>query len=377
MLRQIRNRAIAGKGVAPGESAAREVIDESNRMGGARGETFSGLSGLKAQWQGKLLDEAVQLAQEGHHLGAGEAFDRSGALPEQQAKHADDLAYAFYRRALTNQSGLDESGAIENLQTALRFPGLPRQLRSLIQSRLTVIQKGASAEVRKFDGAIAGQFEKPPSKVELRGRFLQRFGLNQAIRSRTVEGIDEVSAIGVYRWAGDTHRNEQWSRLIRVFKQGDPGLPGFFGRILAEHVRATPMCQVWTQEVDYIVPVPAAENRKAERGFDIVARTGEHLGSRLGIPIRTDFLKREDSSIRSRFVGKAELAGQYSLADRKAEEARGRTVLLLDDVMNRGHTTGVCALRLRECGCEKVVLLVLAVAESSLQSSRHMVETRS
>ena len=222
-----------------------------------------------------------------------------------------------------------------------------------------------------------GRFEKPPSEVELRGRFLQRFGLNQAMRARTVEGIDEVSAVGVYRWAGDTHRNEQWSRLIREFKQGDPVLPGFFGRILAEHMRATPMCRAWTREADYIVPVPAAGSRKAERGFDIVARTGEHLGSRLGIPVRTDFLKREDVSVRSRFVGKTELGGQYTFAERKADEVRGRTVLLLDDVMNRGHTTGVCAQRLRDSGCGRVVLLVLALAESSLQSSRHAQGTES
>lgn len=335
------------------------------------GGTFAGLSGLKAQWQGKLLDEAIRLARQGHHLDAAETFDRSGALPGQQTKHADDLAYALYRRALTHQNDLDESGALGDLQTALRFPGLPRQLWSLIHTRLTAIQKGTGAEVRKFDAAIAERFERSPSEIELRSMYLQRFSLNQAMRGRTVEGIDEVSAIGVYRWAGDAHRNEQWSRLIREFKQGDPTLPGFFGRILAEHVRATPMCQAWTREVDYIVPVPAAGSRKAERGFDIVARTGEHLGSRLRIPTRTDFLKREDSSVRSRFVGKAELAGQYSSPDRKAEEIRGRTVLLLDDVMNRGHTTGVCALRLRESGCKRVVLLVLAVAESSLQSSRH------
>ena len=343
----------------------------ANSTGGARGGTFAGLSSLKAQWQDKLLDDAVRLAREGHHLAAAETFDRSGVLPGQQAKHANDLAYAFYRRALTHQSDLDESGAIRDLEGALRFPSLPRPLMSLIHTRLTVIQKGAGAEVREFDAAIAERFEKPPSEVELRGMFLQRFSLNQAMRSRTVEGIDEVSAIGVYRWAGDSQRNEQWSRLIREFKQGDPVLPGFFGRILAEHVRATPICQAWTREVDYIVPVPAALSRKAERGFDIVGRTAEDLGSRLGIPIRTDFLKRDDSSVRSRFVGKSELAGQYSFVDRKAEEVRGRTVLLLDDVMNRGHTTGVCALRLRESGCERVVLLVLALAESSLQSRRH------
>ena len=200
-----------------------------NRTGGTRGGTFVRLSDLKVQLQGKLLEEAVRVARKGQHLDATETFDRSGALPEQQSKHADDLAYAFYRRALTHQSDLDVSSAIRDLQTALRFPSLPRGLRSLILSRLTVIQKGASADVRKFDAAIAGRFERSPSEIELRGLFLQRFSLNQAMRSKIVEGIDDMSAVGVYRWAGDTQRNEQWSRLIREFKQGDPVLPGFFG----------------------------------------------------------------------------------------------------------------------------------------------------
>ena len=334
----------------------------------------AGLSSLAAQLQGMLLDDALRLAREGCHSDAAETFDRSGSQPEQQSKHADDLAYAFYRRALAHQSDLAESRAIKDLQTALRFPDVPRRLKWLIQQRLTAIEKGAGAEVWKFDAAISRRFERPPSEVELRGRFLQRFGLNQAMRSPTVEGIDEVSAIGVYRWAGDRNRNEQWSRLIREFKQGAPELPGFFGRILAEHMRATPMCRAWIREVDYIVPVPAAKCRRAERGFDILAKTGEHLSSRLGIPLRTDFLKRADSSMRSRFIGKKELARQYSFADRKTEEVRGRTMLLLDDVMNRGHTTGVCAMRIRESGCKRVVLLVLALAESSLQSSRHALE---
>ena len=303
-------------------------------------------------------------------MDAAETFDRSGALPGEQVKISGELAHAFYRRALVRQSDLDESGAIADLQAALRFPGLPRRFRGLVQDRLTVIQKGATADVRKFEAAVMDRFEAPPSEVELRSRFLRRFALNRALGTWDVQGVDEISAIGAYRWAGDENRKDQWSQLIREFKQGDPALPGFFGRILAEHVRATPMCRAWTREVDYLVPVPVAAKRKAERGFDIVGRTAEHLGSRLGIPLRTDLLKRADSSVRSRFVGKMELAGQYTFAERKADEIQGRSVLLLDDVINRGHTTGVCAQRLREAGCVRVVLLVLAQAESSLQSRR-------
>ena len=332
---------------------------------------FQGPSSLKAQLTAKLLEEAVESAKHGRYAVAAAMFGQSGVLPGERATDANDLAYAFYRRALTHQSNLDEVGAIRDLQTALQFPGLRRPLRSLIQQRMTVIQQEASAETRKLEAAIAGQFDRPPSSVELRAKFLERFGLSQPNRRPTVHGVDEISSIGVYRWAGDVNRNERWSRLIREFKEGDAVLAAFFGRLLAEHVRGNAMCNAWTRDVDYIVPVPPAASRRAERGMDIVVTAGEHLSSRLGIPSRTDFLRRKDHSERSRSVSKFELAGQYSFNERKAEEIEGRAVLLLDDVMTRGYTVGVCATRLREFGCARVVLLVLALAESSLQSGRH------
>ena len=330
----------------------------------------SGLSDLKSLWQVKQVDGAVQLAKNAYYVNAANAFDDSDLQPEQQVKHGNDLAYAFYRRALIFQRDLDGLRAIMDLETALRFPGAAPRLRRLFQQRLTAIQKGAIAEVQKFDTEVSKRFEGPPSAINLRTKFLTKFGLQQAKRHPIADGIDEVSAIGVYRWSGDEKRHEQWSRLIRRFKQGDPALPGFFGRVLAEHVQANQRCQAWLREVDYIVPVPSAENRTAKRGLDILAKTGDHMSSRLGIPLRTDFLKRADSSLRSRFIGKSELTHQYQFADRRADEVRERTILLLDDVMNRGYTVGACALRLREAGCKRVLALVLALAESSLQSSR-------
>ena len=308
---------------------------------------------------------------QGRHLEAVLKFEQCGLQPGEQSKRGGDLAYSFYRRALCRQRDQDESQAIGDLEKARQFPGVPSWLKSLIQQRLTAIRRGAHPEARRFNNAIAGRFGRPPSVVELRREFLKRYGLSQANRPRIVKGIDEISSVGVYRWAGDRNRNEQWSRLIRQFKGGDHVLPVFFAQILAEHVRATPMCEAWLGEVDYIVPVPASAVRTAKRGVDIVATTGEHLSWRLAVPIRTDFLRRKEFSERSRFVAKTELATQYAFNERHAEEIKGRTVMLLDDVMNRGYTAGVCASRLRAFGCARVVMLVLAQSESSLQSSRY------
>ena len=198
-----------------------------------------------------------------------------------------------------------------------------------------------------------------------------KYGLSQAVRCRPVEGVDELSAVGVYRWEGDINSGEKWSQLIRQFKQGERGLPAFFGRILSEHVWATPICKEWMQEVDYIVPIPASAKRTAKRGTDIVAHTARQLGMRLRVPIRTDFLRRQDDSEHSKNVGKKALAEQYSFNPNKTQEVGGRVVLLLDDVVTRGNTASVCASLLKEHACAKVFLLVLARAESTLQSNLH------
>ena len=217
-----------------------------------------GLSSLGDQLKGKLLEAAVDYTRRGRHLEATAKFDQCGVQPREQAAHGDNLAYSFYRRALCHQRDGNESRAIGDLEKALQFPGVPARLQSLIQQRLSVMQKRTHPDTRSFDLAIAGRFDRAPSAVELRGEFLERYGLSQAKRQRRVDGIDEISSVGVYRWAGDKNRNEQWSRLIRQFKAGDAVLPAFFGRILAEHVQATPMCKAWLGELDYIVPVPAA-----------------------------------------------------------------------------------------------------------------------
>ena len=244
----------------------------------------------------------------------------------------------------------------------------------MIQLRLSAIKNDKHSSIREFDKAITQHFNVAASGIDLSREFLKRYDLSQPSHIREVEGIDEISSIGVYRWAGDVNRNEQWSRLIRQFKKGDPMLPVFFGRLLAEHVLSNQKCSRWTRDIDYIVPVPAASIRTADRGVDIVGKTCEHLSGRLAIPFRSDFLKREGEAERSRFTKKVELENQYRFNEKNATEIQNRSVLLLDDVMNRGHTVGACAARLREFGCSRIVLLVLAQAESSLYASRYMRE---
>lgn len=333
-------------------------------------KNFSEIKGLLGP---RFLSNALDLAHTGQFVTAAAKFDDLRLTSEQQAQHGDLMAYTYYRRALFHLSQNAAQKAINDLETARSFPSIASPLRSLIQDRLTKIQSGSKSEsATRLDDAISRYFETSHSALDLRQEFLRRYGLRQPQRTHDINYLDGISTVGVYRWVADSNYGEQWSRLIRKFKTGDETITAFFGRVLAEHLRTNKYCSEWLSEIDYILPVPADAQRSAVRGADIVADMADNLGQRLGIPHRTDILKREEFAHRARSTSRPDLEKQYSLAsDKKMPYVQGRILLLLDDVTNRGHTASICAQRLKEAGCQKVYLLALAQAESTLQSRRH------
>lgn len=337
---------------------------------------FSDLRGMMVP---RFLNEAVELASSGRYEGAATKLDELRLSSDQMRGHANLLAYTYYRRALLRQCEGATLKAINDLEKARAIPDVEHTLRLLIQNRLTAIQNGSrSREIGKFDDSIVRYFEGRQQDIDLRQEFLRKFGLSQPQRVQEIADVDDISTVGVYRWKADSNHGEQWSQLIREFKQGDKTIIAFFGRVLAEHVRANSQCMGWLKEVDYIVPVPADARRSADRGVSIVDEMAIHLSQRMAVPHRTDILKRDRGANRSRSANWSDLERQYSLvSDDKKRHTRDRVVLLLDDVTNRGHTASVCARRLKEAGCRRVYLLALAQAESTLQSTRHFGETSS
>ena len=336
-------------------------------------------SDLKGLMHSRFLDEAVELSSSGRYEDAAAKLDELNLSSDQKRRHANLLAYTYYRRALLHQCERSILKAIDDLEKAYAFPEVDSTLRLLIQNRRTAIQNGSKSEqITKFDDAIFEYFERRQHNVNLRHEFLRKYGLSQPQRIQEISYVDDISTVGVYRWKGDYNHAEQWSRLIREFKQGDKIIIALFGRVLAEHVRANTQFMAWLKEVDYIVPVPADARRSADREAKIVAEMASHLSQRLAVPHRTDILKRDGDGDRSRFTGRSGLERQYlSVSDEKKRYTRDRIVLLLDDVTTRGYTASVCAQRLKEAGCRRVFLLTLAQAESSLQSSRHFGEAAS
>ena len=219
--------------------------------------TIKDFSDLKDLMKDKLVDEAVELAKQGQYAHAAAKIDELKLSPEQKRSQADLFAYAYYRRALLHQHNKMALKAINDLEKARSFPDLAGPLRSLVQRRLTAIQTSRkSPEIQKLDDTIDQYFRRNTFDINLRDKFLRKYGLSQAQRSLQIDHIDAFSCIGVYRWRGDLNHDEKWSQLIRTFKQGDKTTLAFFGRILTEHVQTTSQCAKWLEEIDYIVPVP-------------------------------------------------------------------------------------------------------------------------
>ena len=108
-----------------------------------------------------------------------------------------------------------------------------------------------------------------------------------------------------------------------------------------------------------LLPVPLHRRRLWQRGFNQSAIVARELSRRLGVTARSDVLLRTRStpplkgmslSQRRRTVG-----GAFKVSS--ADEVRGRTVVLVDDVLTTGSTAEACARALERAGAERVELV--------------------
>ena len=116
--------------------------------------------------------------------------------------------------------------------------------------------------------------------------------------------------------------------------------------------------------VDLVVPVPLHPNRLRERGYNQSGLLAAELAGRLGRAHDCDSLARiRDTEHQSRSSGaerRRNLKGAFRVV--RPPAIRGRTVLLVDDVMTTGETMRECAQALSAGGAYKVVPFVVAKA---------------
>lgn len=116
--------------------------------------------------------------------------------------------------------------------------------------------------------------------------------------------------------------------------------------------------------VDVVVPVPLHPRRLAERGYNQSGLLAAAFAKRINrLCDETSLVRIRDTEHQSRSSGddrRKNLKGAFRTAD--PSRIRGRTIVLIDDVMTTGATLDECSEALYAGGAYKVIPFVLAKA---------------
>ncbi len=153
--------------------------------------------------------------------------------------------------------------------------------------------------------------------------------------------------------------DEQGRQLILPLKHADRIE---LARILAPMMTRAGAALV--QRADALVPVPLHRRRLFERKYNQAAVLAYAVGRLAHRPVLPDALIRirrtaplEDKSPEERAQ---EVAGSFQMRPSRLARIKGRTVLLVDDVMTSGATANACSAVLLAAGAAAVDVLVAA-----------------
>lgn len=117
--------------------------------------------------------------------------------------------------------------------------------------------------------------------------------------------------------------------------------------------------------VECIVPVPLHRSRERERGFNQGAVIASHVGRTLGLPVRSDLVRRARKTRVQASLGRTERAQNVegAFAPLVSATAVPSRALLVDDVATTGATLEAVSRALREVGVARVFALTLAIED--------------
>jgi ComF family protein len=107
------------------------------------------------------------------------------------------------------------------------------------------------------------------------------------------------------------------------------------------------------------VPVPLHRSRLWRRGFNQSVLVARELSKRTGVPVSVDALKRVRATPPLKGLNMRQRRRTVAGAFRQSgsTDLRGKTVILVDDVMTTGSTANACARILKRAGAERVDLV--------------------
>jgi len=153
------------------------------------------------------------------------------------------------------------------------------------------------------------------------------------------------AAVGRFKFHGDRESGRRMAHLMaRAWQELCPG----FGE-------------------DCVTFVPIPPERERQRGYNQARLLAQWVGQELDLPVlpllrREGVLMQHQLSVGFRRKGTRKA---FRLLPGAEEDAAGRRVLLVDDVVTTGGTSRACADQLLAAGAEAVATLAIAVARGT------------
>lgn len=129
----------------------------------------------------------------------------------------------------------------------------------------------------------------------------------------------------------------------------------------ADWLEATARARFRTGEIDIVLPVPLKFRRRLDRGYNQCDYLAAALARRLDRPVAKNVLKRVGKPARQSSLSEDERRenAKGTFAVRREEPVRGKTVLVVDDVMTTGSSLSECAKVLKTAGARRVWCIAL------------------
>ena len=152
------------------------------------------------------------------------------------------------------------------------------------------------------------------------------------------------------------------SMLIQFKYQDQSYLGAHLGEVMADRMKA--LDQNLDPKEDLVLAVPMHQKKQRRRGYNQAALLAREVATRREKPFRSDLLlRRAETKAMFELTAKERrenMRQAFYVPEHKAEQLRGKVILLVDDIFTTGSTADACAQTLLAAGAKKVFLLTFA-----------------
>ena len=119
---------------------------------------------------------------------------------------------------------------------------------------------------------------------------------------------------------------------------------------------------IFKENPDLIIPVPLHYMRLIKRKYNQSALLANEISKLTGIKTDLFSLKRhKNTTPQVKFTGKERIKNVHgAFVVKKSENIKGKSIVLIDDVMTTGSTLKECAIALKKVGAKKIYALTAA-----------------